>query len=386
MTQSFALPFPLILERGGVLEDVRVAYRTWGRLDGGGSNAVLICHALTGNADADVWWEPLIGNGRALDPSRDFIVSSNILGSCYGTTGPSTYDGEFPRITVRDIVAVQRALVRHLGIHRLRLVIGGSFGGMQVLEWALAAPDLVETIAPIATSGRHSPWTIAWSDAQRQAIALDPVRGLAIARMIAMTTYRSHASLQSRFGRNRDGDQFVVESWLRNHGDKLVRRFDARTYLTLLDAMDSHDVARDRGEYDHVLASIRQPALVIAIDSDVLYPPSEQEELALLIPNATLRTIDSLHGHDGFLIDAAAINDVLLEFRAATRASPGAPRHPLPPGEGKAAARPLPAEEGKAATRLLPAEEENAPTLLLPAGEGGRRPDEGRGTAQKEIA
>ncbi|HEX7832845.1 MAG TPA: homoserine O-acetyltransferase [Thermoanaerobaculia bacterium] len=332
MTRTFALPFPLILESGGVLDEVTVAYRTWGRLDADRANAVLVCHALPGNADADEWWEPLIGTGRALDPDRDFILASNILGSCYGTTGPSTFDGEFPRITVRDIVAVQRALVRHLGVRRLRLVIGGSFGGMQVLEWALAAPDLVEAIAPIATNARHSPWTIAWSEAQRQAIALDPERGLAIARMIAMSTYRSHASYASRFGRTHDGESFAVENWLRRHGDRLVARFDAKTYVTLTHAMDSHDVARGRGTYESVLASIEQPTLIVSIDSDILYPPVEQEELAVLIPNATLRTIHSEHGHDGFLIDAAAINDEVKEWRRVipceSTGSPGLSRDP----------------------------------------------------------
>ncbi|HYI12133.1 MAG TPA: homoserine O-acetyltransferase [Thermoanaerobaculia bacterium] len=326
MTRTFALPFPLILESGGVLEEVAVAYRTWGKLDAAGTNAVLVCHALTGNADADEWWEPLIGSGRALDPDRDFILCSNILGSCYGTTGPSSYGPGFPRITVRDIVAVQRALVRHLGVRRLRLVIGGSFGGMQVLEWALSAPDLVETIAPIATSGRHSPWTIAWSEAQRQAIALDPVRGLAVARMIAMSTYRSHGSYGSRFGRAHQEGAFHVENWLRNHGQRLVDRFDAATYVTLTHAMDSHDVARGRGAYETVLGSIRQPTFIVSIDSDVLYPPAEQEELAVLIPNATLRTISSIHGHDGFLIDAAAINEVLFEWRFRNAAAPARSR------------------------------------------------------------
>jgi homoserine O-acetyltransferase/O-succinyltransferase len=324
MTQSYALPFPLILENGGVLESVTVAYRTWGSLDAARRNGVLVCHALTGNADADEWWEPLIGPGRALDPSRDFIVCSNILGSCYGTTGPRSidpatsqpYGSTFPQVTVRDLVSVQRALIRHLGIRRLRLVIGGSFGGMQVLEWALSAPDLVESIAAIATAGRHSPWTIAWSEAQREAIALDPVRGLAIARMIAMSTYRSHDSYQSRFGRERSADgTYAIESWLRSHGDRLVSRFHADTYVTLTRAMDTHDVARDRGEYEAVLGSIRQRALIVSIDSDVLYPPSEQEELAMLIPGATLRTVRSPHGHDGFLINAAALNEAVLEFR-----------------------------------------------------------------------
>lgn len=322
-TQFHELPFPLILETGGVLQHVTVAYRTWGELDASKANGVLVCHALTANADADEWWEPLIGPGRALDPSRDFIISSNILGSCYGTTGPASidpatgrpYGPAFPAVTVRDLVAVQRALVRQLGVRGLKLVIGGSFGGMQVLEWALAAPDLVQSIVPIATSGRHSPWTIAWSEAQRQAIALDPVRGLAVARMIAMSTYRSHASYSSRFARKQEDGTFAVTSWLHSHGDRLLRRFDADTYVTLTNAMDSHDVARGRGSYESVLASIAQPTLVVSIDSDVLYPPSEQEELALLIPKARLQTIASLHGHDGFLLDAAAINDAVLRWR-----------------------------------------------------------------------
>jgi homoserine O-acetyltransferase len=321
-TQSFALPFPLILESGGVIDEVTVAYRTWGSLAADGANAVLICHALTGNADADEWWRPLIGPGRALDPSRDFLVCSNILGSCYGTTGPTSldpatsrpYGAAFPRITVRDIVAVQRALVRHLGIRKLRLVIGGSFGGMQALEWPLAAPELVESVVVIAASGRHSPWTIAWSEAQRQAIALDPIRGLAVARMIAMSTYRSHSSYQTRFARDRNEEMFAVESWLRNHGQRLVQRFDADTYVRLTEAMDSHDVARERGSYETVLGSIRQPMLVVSIDSDVLYPPSEQEELAMLIPNAALQSIASRHGHDGFLIDAESIDEAVRRW------------------------------------------------------------------------
>jgi homoserine O-acetyltransferase/O-succinyltransferase len=320
---AFTLPYPLLLEGGGVLDAVTVAYRTWGTLDASGLNAVLVCHALTGNANADEWWEPLIGAGRALDPDRDFILCSNVLGSCYGTTGPASIDpstgaawgASFPRITIRDIVAVQRALVRSLGIRRLRLVIGGSLGGMQVLEWAVAAPDLVETIAPIATSGRHSPWAIALSEAQRQAIDIDPRNGLAIARMIAMASYRSPASFQHRFGRSETGGGFAVEHWLRDHGEKLVKRFDPFCYVRLTQAMDSHDLGRGRGEYQTVLRSIRQPALIVSIDSDVLYPPNEQEELAATIPNATLRTVHAPDGHDAFLIEGAAVNELVHEFR-----------------------------------------------------------------------
>lgn len=341
--KSFAPPDPLRLEEGGVLDRVTVAYRTWGKLDAFASNAVLICHALTGSANVEEWWEPLLGSGRALDPDRDYVVCSNVLGSCYGTTGPASvdpatdqpYGGAFPRFTVRDIVALQRALVRHLGIRRLRLVIGGSLGGMQVLEWALLEPDLVEAIAPIAAGGRHAPWAIALSEAQRQAIYADPetppVKGLAVARMIAMSTYRSHASYQLRFGRERNGDGFSVETWLRMHGDKLVRRFDANCYVRLTEAMDTHDVARGRGEYEEVLASIRQPALIVSIDSDMLYPPVEQEELAAFMPRALLRTLSSPHGHDAFLSEAAAVNELVLDFRRSLVSEPRRPRQACRP-------------------------------------------------------
>jgi homoserine O-acetyltransferase len=336
LTRYFHLPFPLVLESGGVLDDVRVAYRTWGRLNAARTNAVLVCHALTGNADADEWWAPLFGVDQSLDPSRDFIISSNILGSCYGTTGPASLDARgrrlgaaFPAITIRDIVSLQRLLLRHLGVRRLRLAIGGSLGGMQVLEWAASAPDVVEAIAPIATSGRHSAWAIALSEAQRQAIFSDPLwneggydedappaRGLAVARMIAMSAYRSHASFEARFGRTAQDGSFAIESWLRHHGDALVQRFDANAYVALTRAMDSHDLGRERGGYEEALRRITQPALVVSIDSDVLYPPSEQEELAMLLPHATFETLHSIHGHDAFLIEMKDLNEVVRDFRA----------------------------------------------------------------------
>lgn len=322
---------PFELESGVTLPRVRVAYRTWGTLDEEGANAILVCHALTGSADVDLWWGGLLGPGRALDPNEDFIVCSNVLGSCYGTTGPSSprpdggglWGPDFPAVTVRDMVRLQAALLDALGVRRLRLVLGGSLGGMQVLEWALLYPDRVEAIAPIATSGRHSAWCIALSEAQRQAIQIDPVLGLAVARAIAMCTYRSRASFEARFGRRlREPGLFEVESWLHHHGEDLVTRFDADTYVTLTRAMDSHDVARgreNRGTYEEVLRSIEIPALVVTIDSDVLYPPEEQIELASLLPDARLATLRSPHGHDAFLIDVDALNELVSEFHATVK-------------------------------------------------------------------
>ncbi len=323
----FELAEPLGLESGARLPRVRVAYRTWGTPS---EDAVLVCHALTGSADAFSWWGGLFGPGRALDPGRDFIVCSNVLGSCYGTTGPASSRGaDFPAVTIRDIVHVQHALVRGLGVRRLKLVVGGSLGGMQVLEWALLYPEMVEAIAPIAVSGRHSAWCIGLSEAQRQALYADPLwqggryapeappaAGLAAARAVAMCTYRSRGSFEERFGRRLESPgQFHVERYLRHQGAKLAGRFDASSYVTLTRAMDSHDVGRGRGAYEDALRSVRQPALVVGIDSDVLYPPEEQRELAAGLGNARLAWLYSPHGHDAFLIETEALNRLLVDFR-----------------------------------------------------------------------
>jgi homoserine O-acetyltransferase/O-succinyltransferase len=314
------------LEGGAVLSPVRVAYRTWGRLAARGDNAVVVCHALTGSADADAWWPGLFGPGRALDPQDDFIVCANVLGGCYGSTGPTStnpltglpWGDAYPEITVRDMVAVQRELLDALGVLRVKLVIGGSLGGMQALEWTLLDPDRVEAVVTIGASGRHSAWCIAISEAQRQAIAAaaDPAAGLAVARQIAMISYRSRAALEERFGRAVEADgAWQVAEWLRRHGQRLVDRFDAHSYLTLGRAMDSHDVARGRGAYEDVLGGIRQRVLVIGIDSDVLYPVEEQRELARLIPRGRLEVLRSPHGHDSFLIDGEVLNAMVVAFR-----------------------------------------------------------------------
>jgi len=314
------------LELGAELSPVRIAFRTWGRLAPRGDNAVVVCHALTGDTDAEAWWSGLFGPGRALDPDTDFIICANVLGGCYGSTGPTSVNPDnglpwgstFPEITVRDIVAVQRCLLDALGVRRVKFVIGGSLGGMQVLEWALLDPDRVEAIVSIAASGRHSAWSIAIGEAQRQAIAAaaDPAAGLAVARQIAMISYRSRDALEQRFGRTtHDDGQWRVSRWLRAHGERLVERFDAQTYLTLSQAMDHHDVARGRGTYESVLGSIAQPALVVGIDSDVLYPLEEQEELSQLLPQARFEVLRSPHGHDAFLIEIEAVNDLVVAFR-----------------------------------------------------------------------
>jgi homoserine O-acetyltransferase len=336
-TRSWLHPGPFPLERGGALPALAIAYRTWGTLAPDGANAVVVCHALTGSADADRWWTRMFGPGRALDPDRDFVVCANILGSCYGTTGPTSLEpatgqpwlGRFPAITIRDMVAAQRALVEALGVKRIRMVIGGSLGGMQALEWALMAPALVEAVVFIASTARHSAWAIGLSEAQRQTIFADPrwrdgqydpddppSAGLAAARMQAMLAYRSAPSFEERFGRRPQAeDLFAVESYLRYQGQQLVDRFDAATYVTLTEAMDTHDVARGRGDLDEVLRGIRQPMLVVSIDSDVLYWPAEQREVARLVPGARFAVLDSPQGHDAFLIDVDRLSDLVAEFR-----------------------------------------------------------------------
>jgi homoserine O-acetyltransferase len=323
------------LEDGTTLRDVPVAFHSWGELNAAGDNAIVICHALTGNAQADDWWSELIGPGKALDTERFFVLCANVIGSPYGTLSPLTTNPEtaapwgatFPATTVRDTVALHRALLEALGVTRVLFAIGGSLGGMQTLEWAFH-DDFVHGLVPIGVGGRHSAWCIGWSEAQRQAIFSDPLwqggyyppdaqpaAGLSVARMMAMVSYRSFASFRERFGRVRGEASFEVESYLRHQGIKLVDRFDARCYVHLTYVMDTHDVSRGRGDYFDVLSRIRQPALVVGISTDILYPVAEQRELAEHMPNAELSVIEAPQGHDAFLIEQADLAARVLDWR-----------------------------------------------------------------------
>lgn len=334
-TRFARLDEPVRLERGALLEGVEVAYRTWGEPS---SRAILVCHALTGSADVDDWWPGLLDDGGPLDPARHFVVASNVLGGCYGTTGPSRVhaDGDliglrFPEVTIRDMVRVQERWLRQLGVETLAAVVGGSMGGMQVLEWAAMFPDMVERIAPVAVSARHSPWCIGFSQSQRRALAADPrwsggvyatdrrpLAGLEVARQIAMISYRSPTSFDRRFARRRnDGGAFEVESYLDHHGERLRGRFDPATYYRLTQAMDTHDLGRGRGErgaVEEVLVGLDLPALVVGVDSDVLYPLDEQRFLAEHLPRCELVVVRSDHGHDGFLIEQEQLGAALERF------------------------------------------------------------------------
>ena len=349
---------PLVMDVGVSLSPVVVAFETYGTLNADGTNAILVCHALTGSAHAAGyssddpksigWWNSFIGIRKPLDTSEYFVICSNILGGCYGTTGPVSlnphtgkkYGITFPQMTVRDLVRVQKALLDYLNVHQLRTVIGGSLGGMQVLEWALMYPKLVESIIPIATSAQHSAWSIGFNDLGRQAIMNDPdwrngeyyeygqpKKGLSLARQIAMISYRSEREFAERFGRDKrlvegsdipghssEKNLYEVESYLRYQGKKLVDRFDANTYLKISRTMDLHDVTIDRGTLDEVLGSITMPVLNIGIDSDILYPAVEQKEIARRIPGSTYREIRTPYGHDAFLIEYEQMERFVTEF------------------------------------------------------------------------
>lgn len=320
MKHSVVVPGALPLEGGGELRDVRVEVRTWGRFQ---REAILICHALTGSADADDWWGGLFGQGRLFDPSHSFIVSMNVLGSCYGTTGPTSDPAvvAFPDITIRDMVYLQKTVLDQLGVTHLDLVIGGSMGGMQVLEWAVLYSSFVGTIVPIGVGSAQSAWAIGISEAQRSAIlnASTPAGGLSTARMIAMCSYRSPMSFQSRFGRESDDGTFTAQTYLRYQGEKLVERFDADTYLTLLAAMDSHDLGRGRGPREAILNRIKHRTLVIGTSTDVLYPVSEARTMAASMPNAEFAVLDSPNGHDAFLIETEKLERLVTTFLTDSR-------------------------------------------------------------------
>ena len=342
-TRFHRVPGDFALESGAVLQDVDIAYRTWGDPANAKDRAILVCHALTGSADVEAWWPNLIGARKTFDPARDYVICANILGSCYGTTGPVShkpgstqrYRADFPRISVRDMVELQRVLLDELGVERLELVTGPSLGGMQALEWALMYPERVGSIVPIGVGGRHSAWCIGISEAQRAAIAADPnwkggyytddappEQGLAAARMMAVCTYRSWDSFDERFGRERREDElYQVQSYLRHQGEKINGRFDANTYVTLTHAMHSHDLARNRGDYPDVIGRIQQPVLVVSVSSDTLYPPEEQRFLADHLPDARYEILDCPHGHDGFLIETEALGDMIVEFRNGRKAA-----------------------------------------------------------------
>ncbi len=364
--QCYRIPGELVLEHGDRLSNVSVSYETYGQLNRDRSNAVLVCHALSGDAHAGGWhkgaekpgwWDIIIGPGKALDTDKYFIIRSNVLGGCRGTTGPSSikpgtsspYGLDFPFITIRDIVEVQKMIVDHLGIKKLFAVAGGSFGGMQVLQWCVSYPDIVHLAIPIATSAYSSPQQIAFNEVGRRAITSDPdwnggdyygrsppARGLSLARMIGHITYLSDDSMHQKFGRrlqdkseysfSLSSSDFQVESYLRYHGDNFVKRFDANSYLYITKAIDYFDLtSKGALSLAEAFEGAKSKFLVISISSDWLYPPYQSREIvdALIANDIEVRhcEIKSSYGHDAFLLESGQMNYSIGNFLA--RASVG---------------------------------------------------------------
>jgi homoserine O-acetyltransferase len=357
--RQFAQLGDLTLESGVVLPRTRVAYETWGELNADASNAVLIIHSLTADSHVvgpagaghatDGWWNGVVGPGLAVDTDQWFVVCPNTLGGCQGSTGPSTvtangreWGSRFPYLTVRDQTAALIALAGHLGIERWSAVIGGSAAGMGALEYAVTKPDAVERLALLATSAVTSADQISANSIQIEAVRMDPAfnggdyydqdegpyRGLAIARRMAMLSYRAPAEFNERFDRAwqsgisplGDGGRFAVESYLDFHGNKFTRRFDANSYISLVEAMNSHDVTRDRGSLADVLGTVTARAIVLGIDSDRCFPLEQQIALAEHLPNhlggRDARVMSSPYGHDAFLIDGEFVGSLLAELLA----------------------------------------------------------------------
>jgi homoserine O-acetyltransferase len=326
---------PFTLEAGGVLPELTIAYDTYGHLNSDGSNVVWVCHALTASSGVMEWWPGVVGQGKGLDPGKYFIVCANILGSCYGTTGPLSVDpatgkpyySNFPFITIRDMVNAHILLRKHLGISSIHLLAGGSMGGYQALEWCMIEHDIIQNLFLLATSAAESAWGIAIHSVQRLAIEADDTwknesadagsKGLKAARGIGVLTYRNYDILLQK---QRDSDPekldgYKASSYISYQGDKLVNRFNAYSYWLLTKAMDSHNLARGRSkEVADTLKEIKQRTLIMGISSDILCPLAEQHFMQQHMPHATLVQIDSSYGHDGFIIEGEKISHHLHEW------------------------------------------------------------------------
>ncbi len=354
----FTLPSPMALESGECLAEVTLAYETYGELNQDKSNAILICHALSGDAhvagfhhgaDKEGWWEIMVGPGKAIDTDRYFVICSNILGSCMGSSGPSSinpktgrpYGLTFPVVTIGDMVKAQKALIDYLGIAKLLSVIGGSIGGMQTLEWSVSYPEMVFSAIPLATTQRHSALAIAFNEVARQAIMADPHwrhgdyygsqkpdLGLAVARMIGHITYLSDTAMRNKFGRrlqdkndfsfNFDVD-FQVEGYLRHQGTKFVNRFDANSFLYITKAADYFDLTSKRtSEHQSLFAKARARYLVVSFTSDWLYPTRKSKAMVKAMKkhdiNVSFCEIEAEWGHDAFLLPNPRLADMLSGF------------------------------------------------------------------------
>ena len=329
----FTYDQPFHLETGGVLPSVDVFYTTYGKLNEKKDNVIWICHALTANSKVDDWWPGYVEEGALFDTSKYFIVCANVIGSCYGSTGPHSVNPEtgqqyfrsFPTVTIKDMIKAFDLLRKDLGISNIHLLVGGSLGGQQAVEWAIEYPHVINNLILIATNAIHSPWAIALNESQRMAIYADPTwkddsedagqAGLSAARTIALLSYRNYKTYDIT---QKDEDDkyegFKAVTYQQYQGKKIINRFNVHAYLALTKALDAHNVGRNRGGCEKALKRITAKSLVIGISSDLLFPPNEQEYLAEHIPGSELVLIDSTYGHDGFLIESALMKKLIGGF------------------------------------------------------------------------
>lgn len=333
-TTKFTYTKKFTFECGDEISGLEIAYQTFGTINARKDNVVWVCHALTANSDVFDWWNGLFGEDDLFNPKDYFIVCANILGSHYGTTCPLSINPQtqqpyylsFPKFNIRDMAAIHKLLADHLEITDITLLIGGSLGGQQAVEWAITEPSRIKKLILMATNAIHSPWGVAFNESQRLAIASDSSffentpdgghKGLKAARSIALLSYRNYqiygiSQKEEVIGKT---DEFKASSYQNYQGDKLVKRFNAYSYWYLSKAMDSHNVGRNRGSVTEALKQIEAKTLVIGISSDLLFPPSEQQFLAEKIPGAAYLEIDSFYGHDGFLIETGILTYEIIKF------------------------------------------------------------------------
>ena len=336
MSRVYRHTSPVELESGAILPEVEIAYDTFGELSEERDNVIWVCHALTANSDVADWWPHTVEQGRFLDPARYFVVCANFLGSHYGTTSPLSINPatgkkwyyDFPRITVRDMVKCHRVLAEHLGIKRVKMLIGSSIGGFQCMEWAIEEPDFAENVALIATTTCSEPWAAAFNESQRMAIRLDRtwgemtddagLDGMAVARSIALMSYRGGAAYNATQQELEHAEEASFErrahSYQRYQGEKLRRRFNALSYYRLTEAVDSHNIARGRGSIREALERIKARVLVVAISSDILFPVEAHQPLRDHIADVEYHLIESEFGHDGFLVEYDKLNTIIQNF------------------------------------------------------------------------
>lgn len=333
-TEIFKYTQTFEFESGQQIQELEIGFHTYGRLNKQKDNVVWICHALTANADVFDWWKGLVGTGSLFNPEEHFIVCANILGSPYGTTNPLSnnpvtgqpYFQAFPKFTIRDIIKAHQLLANHLQIDHIHILIGGSLGGQQAIEWGIMEPERIKNLILIATNARHSPWGIAFNESQRLAISTDRTfyantpnggqKGLKAARSIALLSYRGYKTYSITQQEETDGktDDYRAATYQNYQGEKLVNRFNAHSYWYLTKTMDSHNVGRNRNGVEKALSLIKARTLVIGIKSDVLFPIEEQEYLFRHIPKSAFAELDSFYGHDGFLIETEALTNIITSF------------------------------------------------------------------------